>query len=180
MKQIILILAGLFILTGCNDKVSSQRADSKAIDRQQSQYAKAQPVPAFDYSLERDLLIQLYQLRNQKVATHSVWRSDFGMIENDCPSIGYPLPYDASLTNPWVADRRSGGDGVAIGQPEPNGIFQSTNSIATWVVCTGPGGVLEPIFVESKVRVYPYPVTVDYEEDRVYRAGEASATVTLR
>ncbi len=186
-KLITLTIIVLFALgAGCKKKPSQEQEqkDQAAVDRQQSQYGKAQPIPTFDWSLERDLVIQLYRLRNNRVATHSVWRSDYGMLEGDCPSMGYGIPCDTSLTNPWRAAfvSRSNGRvaGVAIGQAEPNGVFASTNTAATWVMCVGTGGAVEPHYIESKVTVYPGPVKVDYEKNRVVRSGAASVTITVK
>lgn len=162
-------------LTACGPDTQENK-DARLVNEQQAQYAIAQPVPRYDWSLERDLLIKLYNLRNEKVATHSVWRSDLGNIEDDCPSMGFGMPYDTSLTNPWVATDQSN-DGydepalASIGQPEPNGIFASTNTAATWVMCVDENGLIEPHYVETKVTVYPYPVTVDYQTNRVTKAG---------
>ena len=186
MKYLALTIAIITatVLAGCQPEsvTSAQSDDAAAVDRQQSQYAKAQPIPAFDYSLERDLLIQLYETRNQEVTTHSVWRGMTSVIEGDCPSMGYGLPYDTSLTNPQVAVwnwRNSQGafGGTTIGQPEPNGVFASTNTAATWVFCVGPAGSLEPVYVESTVTVYPGPVDVDYATNRVTRRGDATVTI---
>jgi hypothetical protein len=178
--KITLPLLSIVLLSGCID--SQESKDTQAVNRQQAQYAKGQPIPGFNWSLERDLLIKLYNLRNKKVATYSVWRSDYGMIEGDCPSMGYGMPYDTSLTNPYMAtdeNQRGGREAslVAISQPEPNGIFASNNTSATWVMCVGKTGLIEPHYVESKVTVYPGPVKVDYKTNRVVRAG--SATVTM-
>lgn len=176
------VLPIIMALTGCIPD-GQQTEDAKIVERQQAQYAKAQPVPIYDWSLERDLLIKLYDIRNAKVATHSVWRSDYGMIEGDCPSMGYGLPYDTSLTNPLVAtdeNPRGGNENslTSIGQPEPNGVFASTNTSATWVMCVGAGGIIEPHYVEGKVTVYPGPVMVDYEKNRVVRSGKATVTIS--
>ena len=184
MKKSILTLAiAALALSACKPPAQSQeQKDSAAVQQQQSQYAKAQPVPAYDFSLERDLLIQLYDIRNNKPATHSVWRSDYGLIEGDCPSMGFGLPYDTSLTNPVAVrwGRHNGIAGVGVGQAEPNGVFASTNTSATWVFCVGPAGALEPVYVESKVTVYPGPVTVDYTNNRVIRDGDATVTVSVQ
>lgn len=185
MKKLITytIIALFVLVAGCSGDKSQEAKDRAAVDRQQSQYGKAQPLPAFDWSLERDLMIQLYRIRNKRVATYSVWRSDYGMLEGDCASMGYGIPYDTSLTNPWRATWRSNhtsAGGVAIGQAEPNGIFASTNTAATWVMCVGPGGVIEPHYIESKVTVYPGPVTVDYVKNRVVRSGAASVTINVK
>lgn len=186
MKSYLLII--LLIIAGCNKgEQTTESKDAKTVSMQQSQYAKGQPIPAFDWSLERDLVIQLYNVRNQKAATHSVWRADLGMIEGDCPSYGYGIPYDTSLTNPLVAtdiDNQGdehyyqGGALTSIEQPEPNGIFASKNTSATWVMCLGAGGKIEPVYTESKVTVFPGPVIVDYDTNRVKRSG--AATVLIR
>ena len=143
IDKIILVLALVLALVGCKNDGSqtSESRDSKNVARQQSQYAVGQPVPVFDWSLERQLVIELYTVRNQKAVTHSVWRSAHGMIEGDCPSYGYGVPYDTSLTNPLVAtdvdnqgEENGNGALTSIEQAEPNGVFASKNTAATWVL----------------------------------------------
>ena len=58
-----------------------------------------------------------------------------------------------------------------------NGIFASKNTAATWVMCLGKGGTVEPVYVETKVTVYPGPVKVDYETNRVTRSGAATVMI---
>ncbi|MCG7931936.1 MAG: hypothetical protein N0E44_18035 [Candidatus Thiodiazotropha lotti] len=190
MKYIILIftIALSTIMIGCQSAETTESRDAQRVQAQQSQYEKGQPIPAFDWSLERHLVIELYKVRNQKAATHSVWRSDRGMVEGDCPSYGYGIPYDTSLTNPLVAtdidlqgdehNYNGGGALASIEQAEPNGVFASKNTAATWVMCLGAAGTIEPVYVETKVTVYPGPVKVDYEQNRVTRSG--AATVLIR
>jgi type II secretory pathway pseudopilin PulG len=183
----LIVVAIIGIIAGCvenGDSVESR--DAARVQQQQSQYEKGQPIPAFDWSLERHLVIELYRVRNQKVATHSVWRSDHGIIEGDCPSYGYGIPYDTSLTNPLVATdidmqgeehAYQGGALASIEQAEPNGVFASKNTAATWVMCLGEAGTIEPVYVETKVTVYPGPVLVDYERNRVTRSGAATVLI---
>ncbi len=168
---------------GCGGETSSSK-DTQVVSKQQAQYSTAQPIPVFDWSLERQLVIELYKVRNQKANTHSVWRSDYGMVEGDCPSYGYGIPYDTSLTNPLVAtdiddEGEENGHGAltSIEQPEPNGIFASKNTAATWVLCLGESGKLEPVYVETKVTVYPGPVKVDYTTNRVTRSGASNVLI---
>lgn len=162
----------VLFLTGCN---SQDTQDRKTANAQQAQYGARQPVPMYDWSLERHLVTQLYNARNLKAATHSVWRSDLGTIEGDCASMGFGLPYDTSLTNPL---KRSGTSGSVIEQAEPNGIYASKNTAATWVMCVDDIGQLEPLYIETKVTVYPYPVTVDYDKNRVKKSGEATVVIS--
>ena len=185
MRKIYLFIALIFLFSGCEKNESVETRDAKRVQQQQSQYEKGQPVPAFDWSLERHLVIELYNIRNQKAVTHSVWRSDHGIIEGDCPSYGYGIPYDTSLTNPLApivhgwnpyggtwAERSQ-----VVEQAEPNGIFASKNTAATWVMCLGESGNIEPVYVETKVTVYPGPVKVDYENNRVTRSGAANVMI---
>jgi hypothetical protein len=174
MLALALIFPLLMANEGCD---SPDQADQQLVNLQQGQYAMAQPIPVFDYSLERQVAIQLYEARNREVATYTVWRSDTGVLEGDCASIGYPLPYDTSLTNPLK--RVGGGNGVGvIEQAEPNGLYPSKNSIATWVRCVVDGHQV-PIYVESKVTAYPFPVEVDYATGRVAPLLDAKPSVTL-
>lgn len=185
----LVILSIVFIGCGEPPKKSASSKEAQSVSRQQSQYAKGQPIPAYDWSLERDLIIKLYDLRNDKVATHTVWRSDYGMIEGDTPSIGFGIPYDTSLTNPLVATDVSdsgvihtyqGGALTSIEQAEPNGIFASKNTSATWILSVDKEtSQIMPIYIEGKVTVYPYPVQVDYKNNRVTRAGKASVSIPI-
>jgi hypothetical protein len=187
MKRLSTLLFVLITLSvaGCNVDSSIETKSTQKVLAQQSQYAKGQPVPTFDFSLERDLLIKLYQLRNKKVSTHAVWRSDYGLVEGDCPSMGYGIPYDTSLTNPVMAtdEDPEGFDHRAlttIEQAEPNGIFASKNTAATWVMCLGESGGIEPMYIESKVTIYPGLVKVDYDRNRVTRSGAATVLLGAR
>ena len=178
MKYLMILIPALF-LTACVDETQTDK-DRQSVERQQSQYSKSQPVPAYDWSLERHLVTQLYDIRNLEATTHSVWRSDRGMIEGDCASIGFGIPYDTSLTNPLQGKYYSNGGTATIEQAEPNGIFASKNTNATWVMCAGAGGAIEPVYVETKVTVYPYPVSVNYDKNRVAKTGKATVTITSK
>lgn len=187
MKRSIItaVIVGLcaLALSACEPPKNSDRKDSETVQMQQQQYQVAQPVPQFDWSLERDIVIQLYQARNQRVSTHTVWRSDLGTVEGHCASIGYPVPYDTSLTNPLRGVHLgSNGASATIEQPEPNGIFASKNSVATWVRCVVEvdGKSLQvPIYIESKVTAYPFPVSVDYSNNRVvFGQGKPSVVIS--
>lgn len=157
------------------DCKSPERADRERVEEQQEIYAQAQPIPQFDYSLEREVVIELYEARNSNVATHTVWRSETGVIEGDCSSIGYPIPYDTGVTNPLQYYR----NGTVIEQAEPNGLFASKNSTATWVRCVDNQHRVTPIYVESRVTAYPYPVEVDPTTNRVTRLGNRPASLIL-
>jgi hypothetical protein len=189
MKKLCVLFTAIIVFGCMGRETTPESRDAKRVEMQQSQYEKGQPIPVFDWSLERHLVIELYKVRNQKAATHSVWRSDHGVIEGDCPSYGYGIPYDTSLTNPLVATdidgqgeehHYQGGALTSIEQAEPNGVFASKNTSATWVLCLGRAGNLEPVYVETKVTVYPGPVVVDYEKNKVERSGAATIMISRK
>lgn len=179
--HLIVVMLSLFSFVGCHETTSEEK-DQDTVQAQQKHYQVSQPVPKIDFSLERDIVIQLYKARNERVATHTVWRGDMSVIEGDCPSIGYPIPYDTSLTNPLQIALKGVTGGVhsaVIEQPEPNGLFPSKNSNATWVRCVVDGQE-SPVYVEGKVTAYPYPLVVDYTTNRVSRAVNAAPSVVLQ
>jgi len=187
MKKVFLFtLFCIFTVTGCyNSTVTDKEAE--AVEKQLAMYTTAQPTPSFLWSFERELVIELFKARNKVAVTHTVWRSDYGMIEGDCKSLGYGIPYDVSLTNPLQIQRRYIEDNFGktavtgvVEQQEPNGIFTSKTTSATWVLSIDPEtGGIEPIYVESKVTVYPYPVEVDYKNNRVLRAGKSTISFVI-
>ncbi len=182
MNRFLFLITPLFLIATSACDGGQERKDQEIVQAQQEQYAIAQPIPKFDYSLERDVASQLYHARNERVATWTVWRSDLGQVEGDCPSIGYPIPYDTSLTNPLALAYPHIGQSAAIEQAEPNGLYSSKNSIATWVRCMSKVNgkdVEAPIYIESKVTAYPYPVDVDYETNRVKPVEGKAPSVTI-
>ena len=184
-----LSVLSLFILSACVKGDPIEMADMEAVQRQQAQYGIAQPLPSFDWSLERDVAIQLYQARNERVSTWTVWRGDTSQIEGLCPSVGYPIPYDTSLTNPeklalapfGTTANRMYAEGV-LEQAEPNGLYASKNSIATWVRCIFEvnGNTIEsPVYVEGKVTTYPVAIIVDIASNTVSFVSGQQPTVVI-
>lgn len=171
----------LALLLSCDTQPTARQSEEMTVDRQQEIYSKASPIPMFDFSLERERVIQLYQARMDAVQTWSVWRSNTGMIEGDCPSSGYPIPYGTQLSSPEVSNYYgSQAGGIALPQAEPNGLF--TNGVttnATWVFCVVDGAIV-PAYVEGLVTAYAMPMNVDYTTNRVTPIAGATPTVTIK
>jgi hypothetical protein len=113
-----------------------------------------QPPPTFDFSMERKIMIALYEARQHSVATYSYVQSNYtGKVLWSCPSLGYPIPYSTQLTNPSMpADYAHGA--VTLSQPEPNGLFPPPSSEATWVPCVDANGNITPVYEEKRVTVF--------------------------
>ena len=160
-----------------------RETEQGAVAEQQKRYEIAQPIPVFSASTERDLAIQLYRIRNREVTTHSVLFGNDGRPIFDCPSYGYGMPYDTSLTNPlkvgWHADGNTRAHWVSgvTEQAEPNGLYSSKNTNATWVFCVSDSGTLAPVYAENLLTVFPSAVKVDYAKGVVRPYGKATVTV---
>lgn len=159
------------LIAACNP---NPRADeARTIDQNQLSLLQAYPVPRFDTSLERDILVQLYGLRNKARNTHSVITSDgTGKPIYDCPSVGYPIANDVRLTA-----SRTGESGTP--QAEPNGVYPAESSWGTWVFCVQDDGTLTPIYNEMDTLTFPFPVTVDYATGKITKVGDPTMTITL-
>lgn len=155
---VVFLLMG-FTQEGCYAD-SSDEKQAEAVDNQQEVYMINQPVPAFDFSLERDIAIQLYTIRNEARNTYTVVTSQgTGTPVWMCPSVGYPIPYDVQLTNPLRADVYYS-EAVVIEQAEPNGLYSSKNSAGTWVMCLDKEGRVVPVYTELNATAFPFPVEI--------------------
>lgn len=179
MRKLIVLATVAIIATACSATTNTERDDTARVQEQQSQYAKVQPVPYFDFSMDRDTLIQIYKAKNEARQTHSVVMSMTGSIIWDCPSIGFPIPADAQLTNPlqMIRDPWVSGSQV-VEQAEPNGLFSSKNTDATFVQCVGADGTVSPIYTEQKVTTFPFPVRI--VDGAIVRDGEATITLDIK
>lgn len=146
----------LLALAACTAESISN--DQQTVDKQQQQYAKVQPVPFYDWSQDRAALIQIYNAKNEQRQTYAVITAQgTGAAIFSCPSIGYPLPADTQLTNGLQAIYSQG---AVVEQAEPNGLYSSKNTDATYVLCLRDDGKIVPIYTEQKVTLFPFPVKI--------------------
>ncbi len=95
----------------------------------------------------------------------------------ETPSQGYPIPVDTQLTNPLQPAWHSV-DSAVIEQAEPNGLFSSKNSDATYVMALNDDGTVSPIYTELKVTTFPFPVEWDSNLKRWVRT-EGKPTISI-
>jgi len=159
MKKIIITLFMVMILCGgIFAEGSSEAIDTKTVQTQQNIYNKVLPVPLYDYSIPRDVLIQIYDVVTTKAyTTYTIITSMTGETFYEGNSIGYALPVDTSLTNPLKSDYYSSGS-VTLEQAEPNGLYSSKNTDGTWVLFLQEDGTIAPVYTELKVSTFPYSV----------------------
>jgi hypothetical protein len=164
----ILAVAGVATFSACD---TARQREAQTIEKNQNALLVAYPVPRFDTSLERDILVQLYGLRNQARNTYTVLMSDgTGRPFYDCPTVGYPIANDVRLTASTSGSEQ---------QAEPNGVYPAASSWGTWVMCVNDDGSLNPIYNEQDTITFPFPVTVDYLTGKVTKTGDATMVINL-
>ena len=175
MKKFIIILAVLLIASPVFAKnKSSRKVEANVVERQQRIYSKVHPIPFFEYSIPRDVYIQIYEVVTTRAyLTYTVIESMVGKTFYHGPSIGYAIPADTSLTNPDVYVYEGG----TVEQPEPNGLFSSKNTDGTWVLFLQDDGTITPVYTEHKVTTFPF--AVKKENDIWVRADNEPVDFTI-
>ena len=153
-----LVLAGGILLSACTGGANTTEKDQ--VNQQQQIFVKSQPLPAFDWSLERHIFIELYRARNNAVNTYSYIRNWQGEVVFSCSSIGFPLPANNQLTNPeaLAGDYR---DSTSLPQAEPNGLYSSPSTVGTYIFCLNSDGTISPSYFEADVETHLAPLSND-------------------
>ena len=160
----------LGLVVGCGSRESRDR---EIVNRQQEHYAKVQPLPFYDYSTPRDILLQIYNVVTQESrSTYTVIETITGQTKYHGPSVGYGIPADVQLTNPLQP-------AFSVAQAEPNGLFSSKNTDGTWVLFVDSNGDITPVYTEHKVTTYPFVVKKD-ESGGWVRADNQKASLTIK
>ena len=177
MKKFLLaipLLAASVMLASCQEDTSAGARDTRATMIATEQGAVTVGYPAIMNWAEKKLLKTIYELRDDpKLVTYTYITDLNGKLHSVCPgtnSVGYPLPYATQYTAPKapVVRRSTYPVGIAIqgewrtyeaDQPEPNGLFMPSSAEGTWVTCLNPETkTLAPVYIEDRVRTYPYHV----------------------
>lgn len=161
MKKKLLALGScLLLLTAakCTDD-----ADNKASEAQQQSLSEAQAevgMPAITNFQEKRMLKQIYEMRDQTIATHAyVMNSMRGCLVYLGQAVGYGMPYSAQYSSPEKVVY-SGGDYRTMPQAEPNGVFMPSSAQGTWINLLNPETKKpEVIYVEPDVIVSPFKLT---------------------
>jgi hypothetical protein len=178
-------LIAFLVLTAssCDDGgTSANQRDANATANQFDIYTNAQPIHTYNFSMPRDVMIQIYDATMVAHNTWTVWYALNSTPIDSCPSIGYPIPGGTQLTNPSaVSHYGTSGGGYSneiLPQGEPDGLFPPSNGLGTWVLCVRNGKV-EPTYVEPNVVTYGHPVKIE-NGVVVDAGGDSSVTVQVR
>lgn len=158
MKKLLVALAiACLALTACTTD-GALKEDQAAASANLDRLNDSQPVPEFRWSQIRQNLIEITRAQSETTQTTSFF-FNLGVADpiSTCPSIGFPIPTTAQLTNPLQAVRvATGGDRVILPQAEQSGIYTG-NSTGTYVICVDATGAAYAQYWEGYVSTVAGP-----------------------
>jgi hypothetical protein len=157
----ILTIACVLLLAGCEPGTpTSDQIQNRQNEELAKQAVQSVGMPAIVNFQEKRILKQIYELRDQEIATVSYIVDMNGKLHKFCDSIGYGIPMAAQFSNPQIIARSSSAGYATLPQSEPNGLFMPDGISATWILCKDPGSdKVSPVYVEPHLIVSPFPLT---------------------
>jgi len=162
-KLALAAIPALFITTAANAQwfgTSSDQDFQKQQEQLMKQAFNAVGMPAITNFAERRQLKQIYEMRDQNVATYTYlvgWDGKVG--QKLCDSVGFGIPYATEFTSPQRPTYSTNGI-ATLPQADPNTLFSPAAADGTWVLCLNPDThKATPLYVEPKVIVSPFKLT---------------------
>lgn len=153
-----LSLAALALLGACtldkdNGADKNRESEQSSIATGFERVTRSQQIPVFDWSQERQTLLDVLTVRAEGThGTAEVTALD-GTLLWWCPTAGAPIPSTYQLSNPdqvvTPGPRERGTATVAQG--EPTGVYTGASE-ATWVLCLDDNGNAFAKYDEAQVR----------------------------
>ena len=141
------------MLVGCGETKENQYTK----DLMSSAY-DAVGFPDVSNYFERQQLKEIYELRDDpKLICYWYTKNDMTgkwIYQGEC--IGYGIPYTTSMTASESLQRIKtsiGAEWEVLPLAEPNGLYASPSTSATWILTTDNDGNITPTYVESEITV---------------------------
>lgn len=139
-----------------NTRKASQngRDESEQVATGFSRVIDSQQIPVFDWSQERQTLIDILSVRAEGSHGTAVAMTIDGTLLWWCPTTGAPIPSTYQLSNPEAfvdPPDRGGQTDVLVPQGEPTGVYPG-DSQATYVLCLDDNGKAFAQYEEANVR----------------------------
>lgn len=174
-----LIASIAFSMSACGEP-SSTTNDQNATNTQLQKYQANQPIPQADWSQYRQTVIDVENAQIHGMATTTFM---YNMGSNkpiaSCPSIGFPVPTTAQLTNPDQALYPGSSGSAVIAQAEANGVYTGA-STGTYVVCVNNKGTKYIQYWEGDVNTVGGPAHWDNTSAQIVLDGEPTVKVTTK
>lgn len=177
------------IMTGCGETEENQYTKQLM-----NQAYDAVGFPDVSNYFERAQLKEIYELRDDpNLICYWYTKNDISgkwIYQGKC--IGYGIPYTTSMTASESLQRietSMGAEWEVVPLAEPNGLYASPSTSATWILSVNEDGEITPIYVESEITVAQnkmaarlceeWSLTDDYDNmsDKAEINGEVDYTV---
>ena len=143
------------MLVGCDDTSSKENTYT---EQTKNQILDMHGMPNISNGYEYAQLKDIYELRDDPNLI-CYWYTKNEMTgkwiyQGTC--IGYGIPYTTSMTAPESYQRIETSAGVCrevLPLAEPNGLYASPSTSATWILTTDKDGNITPTYVESEITV---------------------------
>ena len=165
------LLAALLLISGTAHAQfwGNPTADDQTRQQQellQTQALNSIGMPAIKNFAERRQLKQIYELRDQNIATYTYLVGLDGKIGDKlCNSVGFGIPYATQYTSPQrIAEfnETPGRGTVTLPQADPNTLFSPATADGTWILCLNPETKQAvPLYVEPRVIVSPFKLKAE-------------------
>lgn len=165
-------LAALALPACASGQPSSIADDANQARQQLDRYQDTQPIPQFDWSQLRQNLIEINTAQAETTQTTSFF-FNLGTDQPvaSCPSIGFPIPSTAQLTNPdqAIGDIGRNGSGAVVAQIEQTGVYTGDSS-GTYAVCVAPDGAPYAFYWEGYIATVTGPAI--FEDGQIVLTGD--------
>lgn len=151
------VCAGLaFMLVACMLTGCKGTEETNYTDELMSQAYDAVGFPDISNYFERQQLKEIYELRDDpNLICYWYTKNDMSgkwVYQGKC--VGYGIPYTTSMTSSESYQRTGiAGDWEMMPLAEPNGLYASPQTSATWILSVDENGGITPIYVESEITV---------------------------
>ena len=152
----LVVVLSMTLLIGCSDITTTDSQQAKQTADIQVQSASKLGMPNIKNFYEKETLKNIMeQCDNSNLITYTYIKNDMtGKFTFLGQSMGYGVPYSTEYTNPEYATNSGSTSNIALPQPDPNGLYKSQNTSATWVMLIDPTSkTAKPVYVESNITV---------------------------
>ena len=151
----------ILLFSACSFPQNSEQIVAKQQEMLNKQAVQSVGMPAIVNFAEKRHMKDILELRDKDTATFTYIVGMNNQLTFLCNSIGYGLPYATQYTNPeQIATYYDHYRDFTMPQADPNGLYMPGSAEATWVLCMYPGEKLSPVYVEPKIMVSPYPLSL--------------------
>lgn len=162
------VIVGFALTAGSCDHGGNNKKETNQVRSQLGVYLQAQPVPEFQSSQYRQNVIDIETAQADTTATTSfLFNQGVQDPITSCPSIGFPIPSTAQLTNP---EGKLQDYSLVVGQMEATGVYTG-DSTGTYVICVNAKGEAYASYWEGFVNTVTGPATWNTTTHQVELTG---------